>query len=247
MWRAFSVHAYFYTRSRLPAGRVTMEYDKILALVKEGTLGNKHLTLEQNERLFKSQWQHAFGAYGSQMLEWVVSTAHYTETLASLGANASLSDFSIFWLRLYGLFNEVREDFARKLKTFEEMFAGKPVPRQLLDDIEILKAPLAALDKALALFSEDDLLYLKYRRDTEAHVWQDAYRLSVKGKKLRETLRVFGRDWPVDELNARIQQVLLKHKAQVSEASIAVDFARRLAPVMPEVVAEVAQFCTHRS
>jgi hypothetical protein len=216
--------------------------DKLDELVDQGAIGNPHLTPEQNKRLIRSIVDHGNIASG-QMLQWVRITAYYTEKVAKVGREATGAEFTVFWLRLYGLFQEVRANFAESLNTFEDASAGKQVSPELLGHMDRLRISLAALAKAMELLSEDDLLYLKYRRDCEAHVWQDAYRLRVTrgGKNLREKQTVFGRDWPIDELNERIRQMLVKY--QVSEDSIAVDFARRLHPVMPEVLAACERYC----
>lgn len=176
-------------------------------------------------------------------MQWVRSTAFYIERLANLGKEASSAEISVFWLRLYGLFNEVRDDFADKLKNLEGFFAGTEIPPQVQSDLNALKPPLAAIDKVMGRLSADELLYLKYRRDTEAHVWQDAYRLGLtkSQKNLSEKRRVFGSDWQIDELNERIRQMLLKFN--VNEDAIAVDFARRLHPGMTDVVEACTRYC----
>lgn len=217
-----------------------MDFSELDRLVDQG-VGNPNLTPEQNKRLLRSIQENADLA-PRQLLQWVENTAYYVQRLATVGRNASDAEICAFWLRLYGLFNEVREDFATKVKTNETVFAGAPLPPNLQGEHARLKRPLSALTKAQALLSEDELLYLKYRRDTEAHVWQDAYRLGLRGKKgLRETTRVFGRDWPIDELNRRINEVVRKYG--VNENAIANDFARRLHAVMQEVLAECRQYC----
>jgi hypothetical protein len=96
-----------------------------------------------------------------------------------------------------------------------------------------LLALLEAIQRAMALLSEDDLVYVKFRRDTEAHIWQDSYRPRPGGKKARRpTQNVFGHPWPLPQLNERIDQLL----RSVDERALAVDLARRLLPVVPEVV-----------
>ncbi|NOK36528.1 hypothetical protein HMI49_25295 [Corallococcus exercitus] len=212
------------------------EFDKLVdELVDQRGVGYPKLTAEENKRLLQS-YGHNADPRGKQLAQWVLSTAHYCECLTVRGMEATHAECVVFWFRLYGLFDEVRDDLIKKANFGDTVIASGQAPQSFQLDIETkVKPALAAINKAFALFSEDDLLYLQFRRDVEAHVWQDAYRLRMKGQKsLITTRRVFGVDWELDVLHERIEQMLQRFARD--ERALAVDFARRLHPVMPEVL-----------
>jgi len=187
---------------------VDLDLKRLEALVDAGTIGNPSLTPEENKRLVRSLYEHSFTTFGPQLFDWAKSTAYHVRRLATAGQQASVSEFSMFWLRLYGLLKEAREDCQGKLTLFEAFFEGKPIPSEDQRNLEVLRPLAAALDKALALFAVDELLYIRYRRDSEAHVWQDAYRLTLKrNKRLREVHSAFDTDWKIEELNGRIESL----------------------------------------
>ncbi len=212
------------------------EFEKwVDELVDQRGGGYPKLTAEENKRLIRSYGYRA-DSLGKQLAQWVLTTARCCESLTVRGMEATEAESIVFLFRLYGLFDEIRDDLTGKVKFTDDLSARGLLPQTLQHDAETkLKPALAAVNKAFALFSEDDLLYLQFRRDCEAHVWQDAYRLRMRGQKsLITTRRVFGVDWELDVLHARIEQ--MRQKYALDEKAIAVDFARRLHPVMPEVL-----------
>lgn len=201
--------------------------------------GSLNLPPEQQKLLNRSLATKA-GIQVAQRRQWVESTVYYTDRLAKLGKGAGAAEIGFFWIRLYGLFADIRRNFEEALKAINDTYAGRPLPPSAQPVQDILKRPLFVLDKAMKLLSEDELLFLKYRRDTEAHPWQDGYDLDLTGKKghkqLRKTCPVFGRNWQIEELQDRIRQVHRKYR--MDDDAAAVDFARRVQPVMHELLAE---------
>jgi len=103
------------------------------------------------------------------------------------------------------------------------------VGRAVLTVRDALRAVRAALD-------EDDCIWLHYRRDTECHVFQDAYDLSVRNGKSKEQRRfeLIEKTISVDEFDKRARAFLRKYN--VNEPAIAVAFAKRLAPSIDAVL-----------
>ncbi len=124
----------------------------------------------------------------------------------------------VFWLRLFGVLTELTRHYREADKLFG------PIPAH--DRV------LAALAELLALFDEDERIYIHYRRDTEGHIWQDSYQLSghVDKPKLVEDRFYFllGRNVSHDDAHKSTQTVLRRYP--VNELAIAVDFARRARP-----------------
>jgi hypothetical protein len=83
----------------------------------------------------------------------------------------------LFWIRLYGVAVDVRDDLLRLEKEMRTFF-----PNTLAKDIEggPVGDALALLDRLQSRLTGEEWLYVGYRRQVAAHPFQDSYGLSLK-------------------------------------------------------------------
>jgi hypothetical protein len=120
--------------------------DQVLA---KHPVGYPKLTPEENKRLIRGFASRAWIA-GPQMTQWVRTTAYYTARLALLGMEASDAECTVFWLRLYGLFDEVRDGLGQQIKAMEDFFAMLPIPEELQRQLHLQLGVDALLKRQLA-------------------------------------------------------------------------------------------------
>jgi hypothetical protein len=107
--------------------------------------------------------------HSRQEMGWLRDAAR----VAKLVADGNTDLAPVFWIRLYGIVREVYERLFES-HAFRAQIGALPNP----DIVEFL----AATEKVAALFSDDERLYIQYRRDVECHPLQNAYEFKV-GKK----------------------------------------------------------------
>lgn len=158
--------------------------------------------------------------------QWIDQLAEVVRVLGEQGEAAPWPYMAIFWIRLHAVVVEMRADL-RQL--FE---AANVNPATFVPNPGSLLAfgfeKLARLDAIPAAFTDDELVYLDYRRHTEAHPTQRAYdlRWSRRGLVDRRTVPTTAREYTVSDADDAIRRVLADHEG---EPAIAVDFARRIA------------------
>lgn len=136
------------------------------------------------------------------------------ETLlaAERAASGSPEALSLFWIRLYGVLTDAA-DFVALTCSDAEPYDGLctfPLARGRSD-----ASPLpAAMARLRALFDEDDLLYIEYRRHVECDPFQSRYR----GYRNRQGVSAHvpsallgGRPITRDHADAALARVLRKH------------------------------------
>lgn len=104
-----------------------------------------------------------------QQMNWLIDAARVAKLVAE--GNADLAP--VFWLRLYGILHNIYEKVSGPSK-FAIRIGAKPV-RPIVDFLE-------TIEKLSALFSEDECLYIQYRRDAESHPVQVNYEFKVDDK-----------------------------------------------------------------
>jgi hypothetical protein len=149
-----------------------------------------------------------------QQMNWLVDAARVTKLVAA--GNLDLAP--IFWIRLYGILHEIYARIARH-NAFAIQNGAKPV--QLLVDF------LKAVDALSAVFSDDERIYIQYRRDVESHPVQVNYEFRVddRGRSVESfNHKIMNRKVPVthEEFTAAVTRLL----QTVSEE---VDLTRQMA------------------
>ena len=151
-------------------------------------------------------------------LRWVQSLADSIERLAT-GNDRGQYVEAVFWIRLHGLLTEILPKYlyARELG----------LKWGIADSIATIKSAL----------SREELVYAQYRRDGQAHVFEEAYELSVKKKS--GTLKTSRRFGTIDETlshsesDALITTVIRAHN---SELDIAVSVATKIRAAVRSLV-----------
>ncbi len=151
-----------------------------------------------------------------QRMNWISDAARVARAVSE--GNTDLAP--VFWIRLYGILHEIY-DSVRELHDAALDFGARPDVRAvtLLDEIKRLAS----------LFSDDELLYIQYRRDVECHPVQNAYELrfdkkgdaveSVNQKLLSTQTRV-----SLDDFRNSVRKVLATVRYEVA---LAQPFAHR--------------------
>jgi hypothetical protein len=115
-----------------------------------------------------------------QMLQWVGATLAVTERLAA-EADPDAAVASVFWIRLYGTLKDLAEVLSRH-EMLTRAFAAPDSP-----DGAVLEGVMSLLAQLRAELSEEELVYLQYRRHVECHPFsmvptalaRDDWRVSV--------------------------------------------------------------------
>jgi hypothetical protein len=189
-------------------------------------------------RLLRDLDANSGNVHAQQIRQWIRSAHEYTAKVANEGQSASAEARAVFWIRVSAVFGEVHANQERLLAMIDESIAHAELTNDhLLHRMRTALAELVnAIDAAKASLSDDELLYLLYRRDVECHPWQDSYRLRVakNGLTLADKRTVFGKEWTVEEMDSALGALLLKHG--MNEPAIAVAFASKLNPHMQAIL-----------
>jgi hypothetical protein len=105
--------------------------------------------------------------HSRQELNWLADASR----VAKLVADGQTDLAPVFWIRLYGVLHEI---FQRLSDSAASLTQHGVKPPQVISDF------MAAVDKVGSLFSDDELLYIQYRRDVECHPVQLNYEFRVK-------------------------------------------------------------------
>jgi hypothetical protein len=104
-----------------------------------------------------------------QQTNWLADAARVAKLVA--GGNLDLAP--IFWIRLYGILHEMYERVSHN-NAFAIQIRGKAIPSM----VDFVKA----VDALAAVFSDDERIYIQYRRDVESHPIQRNYEFKVDNK-----------------------------------------------------------------
>lgn len=154
-------------------------------------------------------------------LAWVQSLL---DAIAALAETHSPPAATVFWLRLYGTVTEIREgydttEFDKRAETEDANAASDPFEDEMNARDSYYRDFAAAVHEQCTVlineFTEDEVLYLQWRRDSEAHVTLDTYDLAAKkgpqGTAVlydERTHRLLGRRIKHDDFEARMRALL---------------------------------------
>jgi hypothetical protein len=165
---------------------------------------------------------------GTQISQWAESAASHANEVARLDGASTAATDSLYWIRTYGVLADLAAHFERKLAFVIETEQGAPSATTRTYRSWFV-AILAGIGRARDALTEEELLYLEYRRNVECHPFQDGYRLNIAragevidtrpSLLLRKTLTI-------DATDAAIRAVLKRYRG---EPAITLDFAKRTA------------------
>jgi hypothetical protein len=184
------------------------------------------------------------------MRQWAASAAAYAFDVGRAGGKAHAAFDGMFWVRTYGVLVEVRKVFEEKVKTLTEVAAASSQSAGLgLHPAIVLhqswaRALVDAVASVQSQLSEDELVYLEYRRMVECHLHQEPYdyRRAGDGSVIdRRRSNILRRDLSLEATKAAIKRVLLAFNG---EAAIACAFAERLSGPLADVAHLVDAYST---
>lgn len=179
-----------------------------------------------HKALFKDINDHA-KIMGPQLANWLEDAVRVTQLVA--GGNREL--IPVFWIRLFGVLHEINELVSRQ----RSFLAPQNDPAFGLDAVAEAIAILANV------FSEDELIWLEYRRNVECHVFQDNYRLLKNNRPSKKVVhKLVKRDKDVAATDEALSRVLQRYDA---EHLIALDFAKRAAIPLAQVQHAAVPWC----
>ncbi len=188
------------------------------------------LSADEKERLKKAIYERS-EVRARQALQWVQELVRAASELSARGTAAGVDTTTVFWIRLYGVLDEVGGSYERVCKLANDCGVGNS---KLAIESRGVRDAIRAMRDSM---SEDERLWVHYRRDTECHVWQESYELGRRKNGLKETRKfdlLDGKELHVDDIDARARTLLRKHG--VNEPELAVYFATLIAPHAMRVV-----------
>jgi len=150
---------------------------------------------------------------GPQLADWLAHSVRVTKAVAS--GNTEL--IPVFWIRVYGILADIRDKLVRHLELAPS--AG--------ESTAIMQPVQSAISALADVFSEDELIYLQYRRHVECHPLQEHYSLKLTETGLKDSIfqRIPKNKMTITATMQAVDRILVRYK--FSEDSIAHDFAAR--------------------
>ncbi len=180
------------------------------------------------------------GQRPKQAHDWIVSLR---DVITSLQAMPSAAMASLFWLRLKNTLDELRNAYApQPLMPPSDPDDPHEANAYALDELyaELAADVYAACTALLGAFTRDELLYIEWRRDSEAHVWADSYNLTpTRGGTLKEAREyaLIGAAVTHADLEAACMRVVGTRTA----IDVAVDLASRAEPHVATIIAAIEE------
>lgn len=166
-------------------------------------------------------------SHQTQLVRWVSETLAITARVASCGQAELLP---VFWIRLYGLLTDVMDFVELSSERSYDGMVMFPQARRTVHS----KLP-TALNRLKAVFEEDELLYIEYRRHAECDPFQTKYRprrLPHGATAHVPSLLLDGRPVTVEAARAAFDKLLALHGREERLGSA---FARRVLPALHAV------------
>jgi hypothetical protein len=186
------------------------------------------LTPDQRSRLFKDI-QETARVVGPQTAQWLREAIR-----AATGvANGNRDLIPVFWIRTYGIMHDIRDKVVSQIE-FGESVGAPPVTQLPVRN---------AIDNLIAEFSDDELVYVQYRRHVECHPYQNSYKIRISQRGLKESVshHLIDKQMTVTETTDTIRRVL--NPPEVDEERIAFTFAKRAVPLLENVRAVSVPWC----
>lgn len=168
---------------------------------------------------------------------WVKALAELAEELDAKGEAAPWPSRGMFWIRLHGVLHDERQgllDTFRKIGLDPETHVSPPTSTGawVLEKYRAIEAIRTA-------FTDDELIYADYLRQTNGHPTQAQYQVrwsSANGGQVNDKrgITTIGREFTTEQVDAAVRRVLAAHSVngRPNEDVIAVVFARRVLGVI---------------
>ncbi len=152
-----------------------------------------------------------------RLTRWIDSLHRLTRLAAWENTEPERDDLDLFWIRLWGALNEL-EDQMSGAKILREKAAGYKWGPKMGAYVDAEDEVLSATEQLLVDLSEEDVIYVDYRRQCAAHLQQRAYRLGIKrdGKggftlKTSRNFELIDKEVPVEEAREVIRRLDRQH------------------------------------
>jgi hypothetical protein len=150
--------------------------------------------------------------HSRQELDWLVDAARVSKLVAE--GNADLAP--VFWIRLYGILHEIYERLFAS-NTFAVQNGATPTAS--------IAEFLGAIEQVASLFSDDERIYIQYRRDVECHPLQLNYEFQVNksgGTRERFHHKLLAKTVPVslEEFSSATKRVLATVRHEIDLARV---------------------------
>ena|SRR5450631_3403767 len=165
-----------------------------------------------------------WGDIGSRLrTQWIGNAIRAAEEV--IDDDCAWSARLLWWVHLYAILGELKE-FLVGLST--PLFAGDSAPR------EPFKQAVKCIDALQQVFSEDELLYIQYRRDEACHPVADSYQPRVRDGKVKKAKETLLGVRPLLDIREATKRVL--KTANNDEIHLAKDLATRCLPALRDVL-----------
>lgn len=179
-----------------------------------------NMSCDDRRLVSKSGW----GDIGSRLrLQWIGNAIRAAEEV--VGVNCPWSSERLWWVHLYAILRELKE-FMVDLST--PKFAGDRAPR------ELFKPAVKCIDALQQVFTEDELLYLQYRRDEACHPVADSHEPRVRDGKVKKAQETLLGVRPLVDIREATKRVL--KTTNNDEIRLAKDLATRCLPALRELL-----------
>jgi hypothetical protein len=192
----------------------------------------RDLTPEEWQRLSDDIDVNSDTVFPRQMLQWARGTLAVAERLTK-GPDDAVA--ALFWVRLYGLLKDLA-DVLKRHHSLAEVFPS--------DDARLLVRIVSALDSVRRQLSDDEVVYLQYRRQAECHPFQHDYRFTrVRDGGLKDTSKshLLARPISLEEVRAAVKRV--EGAAGWNSSVLAMQWAVRLVEDLRVVHDALRPYC----
>lgn len=165
-------------------------------------------------------------------------------TAESIKTDPSADALSMFWIRLYGLVQEMWELHKKASQLQGETFTdsdGSVYDTTAEDGMwaTLAQGVLDVCQQIRDKFTPDELLAILWRRDHVAHIELGGYEPRIEGRKVnwhRQTT-------PIGRVHHdQIQQAVASQVARGSELDTAREYANRIEPLLDELLAALNEY-----
>lgn len=164
-----------------------------------------------------------------QLRQWVWNLLWASEQLQLPQPRNEIA--TVMWLRLYATLTEL-PTYMREEIAWQEGLGDT-------DDTSFALAArrriVAACETFLSAFSENERLYIHYRRDTEGHIWQDSYVLHPAQNQVelvedRRYALLGGARLRHDDVSTRVRALIRRHMSSARNEDAELRIAVRWSP-----------------
>jgi len=172
--------------------------------------------------------------HARQQANWVRNLDETARTLRDQGDAAPWPFMAIFWIRLHAVIADLRLELEG---TFQRLGIDPATHQaQPHSPLSLAIATHQRIEMIWRRFTEDELVFIDCRRQTECHITQSSYdyRLGRANVVLdRRGVPTVGREFTVEELDAAVGRIL---GAYPDENAAAVALARKIVEALPTLV-----------